>query len=514
MKDLRTGATLLKGTTKDGVYEWPPIPPESPPILALTGTTTSSSNWHHRLGHPAYPVLKFIVSKFNLDLSSSMSKDLVCHACHCNKSHKLPFSTSSLTSSQPLEIIYSDVWSSPVVSHDGYKYYVIFVDHLTKYVWFYPLKKKSDVKDTFIRFKAIVENFFKHKIVTLYSDNGREYVSLRDFLATSGISHLTTPPHTPEHNGYSERRHRHIVETGLTLLSHASLPLQFWSHAFAAAVYLINRMPTVTLNHTSPYEMIFGAAPNYSKLKIFGSLCYPWLRPYSSHKLSPRSSPCVFLGYSMSQSAYICYDPSTTRIYISRHVQFVESVFPYTSLAVNLPRPSPTTLDSWVPPVITLPGPITCQPVPPSTVSSPELLPYGGTSTSPRVDSPVLAPLPADSLSTAALDMHAASSLEVPSSATADGVDVSTGPACSSGHAAVPACPGNASPSVSVPILVSSQQSVSPSSAPQLPVRHSMTTRAKNNIHKPVQKLNLHTQLSPTADLEPTTVSQALKDPN
>lgn len=36
---------------------------------------------------------------------------------------------------------------------------------------------------------------------------------------------------------------RHIVETGLTLLHHASIPLTFWPEAFATAVYLINRLP-------------------------------------------------------------------------------------------------------------------------------------------------------------------------------------------------------------------------------------------------------------------------------
>ena len=40
-----------------------------------------------------------------------------------------------------------------------------------------------------------------------------------------------------------------------------------------------------------------------------------------------------------------------------------------------------------------------------------------------------------------------------------------------------------------------------------------MTTRAKNNIRKPIQKLNLSTQLSHPYDVEPTTVTQALKDP-
>ncbi|KAK1555207.1 hypothetical protein Q3G72_023368 [Acer saccharum] len=416
VKDLRTGPILLKGTTKDGVYEWPTDKSTSSPVLAFSSTRTTSSNWHHRLGHPAYPVLKLIVSKFNLDLSSSILKDL----------------------------------------------------------------KKSDVKDTFIRFRAIVENFFKHKIVSLYSDNGGEYLSLKEFLGTNGISHLTTPPHTPEHNGYSERRHRHIVETGLTLLSHASLPLHFWSHVFAAAVYLINRMPTATLTHSSPFEMIFGTVPNYSKLKIFGCLCYPWLRPYSSHKLSPRSSPCVFLGYSLSQSAYICYDPSTTRIYVSCHVKFVESVFPYTSINVTLPRPSTTTVNSWVPPVVTVPIPET-SPLPAAAASSP---------TSIVNVAPHLEPISSAAVDTPFASGHVSS----PGTATA----TATAPPCTT----------------SLPLLPSSPQPASTTSTPQPPIRHSMTTRAKNNIHKPVQKLNLHTKLSPSVDFEPTTVAQALKDPN
>nr|CAN82540.1 hypothetical protein VITISV_015270 [Vitis vinifera] len=60
-------------------------------------------------------------------------------------------------------------------------------------------------------------------------DNGGEYQALDNFLSTNGISHLTTPPHAPEHNGLFERRHRHIVETGLSLLTHASMPLTFWT---------------------------------------------------------------------------------------------------------------------------------------------------------------------------------------------------------------------------------------------------------------------------------------------
>ena len=47
-----------------------------------------------------------------------------------------------------------------------------------------------------------------------------------------------------------------------------------------------------------------------------------------------------------------------------------------------------------------------------------------------------------------------------------------------------------------------------------LPIQHRMTTRAKNNISKPIQKLNLHTHKPPSQNTTPTSISQALKDHN
>ncbi|KAL5576809.1 hypothetical protein UlMin_018508 [Ulmus minor] len=40
-----------------------------------------------------------------------------------------------------------------------------------------------------------------------------------------------------------------------------------------------------------------------------------------------------------------------------------------------------------------------------------------------------------------------------------------------------------------------------------------MTTQAKNHIHKPITKLNLHTQLFTSTNIEPTTVTKAITDP-
>ncbi|KAE8726643.1 hypothetical protein F3Y22_tig00006570pilonHSYRG00103 [Hibiscus syriacus] len=149
VKDLNTGAILLMGEPKDGVYEWPTTSPlvSSPPLLAFSSVKTTSSEWCSRL------------------------------------------------------------------------------------------------------------------------DNGGEYQALDRFLSTNGISHLTTPPHTPKHNGFSERRHRHIVEIGLSLLTHASMPLTYWTYAFATTVYLINRMSMPTLHLSSPFKKLFESQPNYTKLR-------------------------------------------------------------------------------------------------------------------------------------------------------------------------------------------------------------------------------------------------------
>ncbi|KAL1222307.1 Retrovirus-related Pol polyprotein from transposon RE1 [Cardamine amara subsp. amara] len=193
----------------------------------------------------------------------------------------------------------------------------------------YPLRRKSQVAETFIKFKNLVENKFQHRIVNFHFDNGGEFMVMASYLANQGISHYTTPPHTPELTGISERKHRHIVETGLSLLSHASLSIDFWTYAFSTAVYLINRLPSSVLQFHTPYELLFHLRPNHLKLRIFGCLCCPWLRPYNSNKLQARSTPCIFLGYSPTQSGYFCYDHENARLYVSRHVQFHETIFPF-----------------------------------------------------------------------------------------------------------------------------------------------------------------------------------------
>ena len=175
---------------------------------------------HSCLGHPSLHIYHKFLSVLNISFPKDHLCSFSCTSYNINKSHKLPFAQSSITPSSPLDVIFSNVWTSPVSSFDGFHYYVIifFFYHYTKYIKLYSLRRKSDVYSTFVAFMQLVKNYFTTTIKKLYTDNGGEFLALRSFLATYGITQLNTPPHTPEHNGYSESWHRHNVKTCLTLL--------------------------------------------------------------------------------------------------------------------------------------------------------------------------------------------------------------------------------------------------------------------------------------------------------
>jgi histone deacetylase 1/2 len=147
-------------------------------------------------------------------------------------------------------------------------------------------------------------------------------------------------------------KHRHIVETGLTLLAHAHVPFRFWSDAFSTACFLINRLPSRVINMQTPLERLLGEVPDYTFFKVFGCACWPHLRPYNKRKLEFRSKQCMFLGYSSLHKGYKCLHIPTNRVYISRDVDFDETVFPFSHVSSSSTPPSannsPLVADQFV----------------------------------------------------------------------------------------------------------------------------------------------------------------------
>lgn len=190
--------------------------------------------------------------------------------------HQLPFTLSIASSIKPLDLVWADVWDlAPIVSRNGFKYYLSIVDHFARFTRCFPLKNKSDVLSAFTSFIIFVERFFNTKIISLQTYAGGEFLALTTLCKNLGINHRFSCPHTHQQNGIVERKHRHIVEIGLTLLAQASLPFSFWANAFETATYLINLLPTPILQNRSPYFMVYHKPPDYFFLKIFGCECWP-----------------------------------------------------------------------------------------------------------------------------------------------------------------------------------------------------------------------------------------------
>lgn len=142
---------------------------------------------------------------------------------------------------------------------------------------FFLLKWKSDVLTAFKTFKTSVEKLLYRPIKHFRSDSGGEYMntSFSIFLSSHGIQHQISCPYTPQQNGNVKRKHRYIIETAISLLQTAHLPLCFWVDAVTMAIFLINRLPTFSSPAHSLFFMLFQTPPDYGFLHVFGCLCYP-----------------------------------------------------------------------------------------------------------------------------------------------------------------------------------------------------------------------------------------------
>ena len=118
IKDLKMGKTFFRRPSNDGLYSMnihhQIFTAKSCPF-AFFGARVAAQVWHSRLGHPASPIVSKLLSNKCLPTTSSGSL-LFCHSYPLGKSFKLPFQLSNSASNNLLDLIHSDVWSSPIAS--------------------------------------------------------------------------------------------------------------------------------------------------------------------------------------------------------------------------------------------------------------------------------------------------------------------------------------------------------------------------------------------------------------
>lgn len=121
------------------------------------------------------------------------------------------------------ELLFLDLWGpAPVKSTSGFSYYLSIVDAASKYTWIFLLKQKSETLDIFKQFRELVKVQFQANILAVQTDcggGGSEFRPFTRFLSELGIIHRVICPDTHHQNGSVERKHCHILQTGLTLMA-------------------------------------------------------------------------------------------------------------------------------------------------------------------------------------------------------------------------------------------------------------------------------------------------------
>lgn len=335
---MSEGQVALKGEHQDGLYL---IKGEVVhQIHAKSAWTTGKASfdvWHQRYGHLNDQSIKALHKGLvkGLDISGSMDKSF-CEGCALGKHSKRPFASGEATrASELLELIHSDVCGPMQTSSlGGCKYFVTFIDDMSRSCFVYLMKQKLEVLSKFKEFEAWATNFTGRKIKTLRSDNGGEYLSKQfdEYLASKGIQRQLRAPYTPEQNGVAERMNRTLLESARCMLKHAGLQNNLWGEALATAVYLRNRSPSRAISATStPYEVWTGEKPDVGHLRTFGSRGYVHVPAEKRQKLDQKSVKCMLVGYSTQSKAWRLLQPETKQILVSRDVLFNEEELGSTS---------------------------------------------------------------------------------------------------------------------------------------------------------------------------------------
>jgi len=74
--------------------------------------------------------------------------------------------------------------------------------------------------------------------------------------------------------------------------------------AILTTTHVVNQILISHNSGLSPFEKLYGHAPNYYTLCVFGCTCFVLKPQFERTKLSAKCALCVFLGYGLGQKGY------------------------------------------------------------------------------------------------------------------------------------------------------------------------------------------------------------------
>ena len=97
------------------------------------------------MGHVAFDMGK----AFPQVMSGIDKNNLKCEACEYAKHTRNTYVSKGLRSISPFMLVHSDVWTCPITSISGMKYFVTFIDCYSRMTWVYLMRHKDEVMSCF-----------------------------------------------------------------------------------------------------------------------------------------------------------------------------------------------------------------------------------------------------------------------------------------------------------------------------------------------------------------------------
>lgn len=127
--DLATGTPLLTCSSYEQLYSFSGgATNQSAALSAAIGDL-----WHKRLGHPSAASLTRMSNNFLPSCNKPLHPLGSCEACQLGRQARLPFPDSMSFTTFPFQLVHCDLWTSPIASFSGFKYYLIVMDDFTHF---------------------------------------------------------------------------------------------------------------------------------------------------------------------------------------------------------------------------------------------------------------------------------------------------------------------------------------------------------------------------------------------
>src|SRR5256885_611961 len=294
-------------------------------------STASQEIWHRWMGHLHLDAIKKLpdaVRGVKIKEKNSRPEGALCSECQGATASQQISRVPPQRASKPFERVHFDLIQLEP-AYNGDQWVLHFIDDFSSMNFTKTLPSKAGLLESIKEFVQFIKTRYDCMVHILHLDNES---SLRtqfvNWTQEMGIAVEFTAPYSPSQNGRAERAGGMILARTRALALESKLPKQLWPEMVKAAVYIINRSPTQTMNWKTPLETLQKALdipnpkPVLSHIKVYGSRAYVKTNLIPKRdKVASRIHIGYLIGYE-STTIYRIWIPGKDSIERVRNVTF------------------------------------------------------------------------------------------------------------------------------------------------------------------------------------------------